>query len=141
MRVDGTFAGRNKPEEHIMTSVQTKPKVLVVEDEALLLFAISDDLKDAGFDVVEAKNADDAIAVLVKDPDIRLVFTDIDMPGSMDGLKLSAVIRDRWPPVRIIVTSGKQRPAAHEMPSEGAFLAKPYTPAGVVNAVRAMLAN
>lgn len=115
------------------------PRVLVVEDEALLLYSISDDLRDAGFDVLEATNADDAIELLGADPTISLIFTDVDMPGSMDGLKLSALVKDRWPPVRIIITSGKQRPAADLIPFEGIFLPKPYTPAGVVAAMHAVL--
>ena len=96
-------------------------------------------MRDAGFDVVEATNADDALRVLNRDPTIVLIFTDVDMPGSMDGLKLSAYVRNRWPPVRIIITSGKQRPAADLIPFEGVFLPKPYTPASVVAAMHAML--
>lgn len=122
--------------------VQANPaRIFVVEDEALLLFSISDDLQDAGFDVLTATNADEAIALLTKHPEIELIFTDIDMPGSMDGLKLSAMVRDRWPPVRIIVTSGKQRPAAHLLPNNAPFLPKPYTTAGVVATMQAMLAD
>ena len=115
------------------------PKVLIVEDEALLLFAIADDLRDAGFEVLEAANADKAIDLLRADADIRILFTDIDMPGSMDGLRLSAVVRDRWPPIRIIITSGKQRPADDLMPKDGMFLAKPYSPVSVVKAMQTML--
>ena len=114
-------------------------KVLVVEDEALIRFTIADDLRDAGFEVFEAETADEAIAILVREP-IRLLFTDIDMPGSMDGLRLSAIVRDRWPPVRIIVTSGKQVPAAALLPAGSQFMPKPYTTAGVLDAVRTMLA-
>ncbi len=115
------------------------PKVLVVEDEALIRFTIADDLREAGFEVLEAATADEAIAVLAREPGIRLLFTDIDMPGSMDGLRLSAVVRDRWPPVRIIVTSGKQVPTPAAMPAGSRFMPKPYTAAGVLDAVRAML--
>ncbi len=115
------------------------PQVLVVEDEALLLFSISDELKDAGFEVFEAVNADDAIRQLNAHRDIQLVFTDIDMPGSMDGLRLSALIRDRWPPVKIIVTSGKLRPAATDLPDEGIFLPKPYTTSTVLAAMQSVL--
>jgi DNA-binding response OmpR family regulator len=114
-------------------------KVLVVEDEALIRFTIADDLRDAGFEVFEAESADEAIAILVREP-IRLLFTDIDMPGSMDGLRLSAVVRDRWPPVRIIVTSGKQVPASELLPEGSQFMPKPYTTAGVLDAVRGLLA-
>ena len=116
-----------------------KPQVLVVEDEALLLFSISDELKEAGFEVFEAVNADEAIRQLDLHQGIGLVFTDIDMPGSMDGLRLSAVIRDRWPPVKIIITSGQLRPDARQLPVEGVFLPKPYTTSGVLAAMQSML--
>jgi two-component system, response regulator PdtaR len=115
------------------------PQVLVVEDEALLLFSIADDLRDAGFEVFEASDADEAIALLSTEPGIGLMFTDIDMPGSMDGLKLSAVVHDRWPPVRIIITSGKHMPSRDRIPDDGLFLPKPYTPASVVSAMNALL--
>lgn len=116
------------------------PVVLVVEDEALLLFSIADDLRDAGFEVLEASNADEAMTLLAANPRISLVFTDVDMPGSMDGLKLSATIRDRWPPVRIIVTSGKQGPAPDRLPAGGVFIPKPYSPAGIAAVMTKMLA-
>jgi two-component system, response regulator PdtaR len=122
-----------------MPASDSHPKVLVVEDEALLLYSISDDLRDAGFEVLEASDAGEAIRLLDANPEIRLLFTDIDMPGQMDGLKLSAVVRDRWPPVRIIITSGKQAPAEGNIPQDGLFLPKPYTPASVVAAMSAML--
>jgi len=111
--------------------------VLVVEDEALLLFSISDELKAQGFLVFEASNADDAVDLLTAHPDIEIVFTDIDMPGSMDGLKLLALVRERWPPVRVIVTSGKKRPTRDMLMDEGWFLPKPYTTAGVVAVIEA----
>lgn len=75
---------------------------------------------------METSNADAAIALLVAHPQIRVVFTDIEMPGSMDGLKLAAYVRDRWPPVAIIVTSGRVLPDEGLVPADGAFLAKPY---------------
>lgn len=118
-----------------------KPKVLVVEDEALLLFNISDDLKEEGFEVFEAANADQAIAILGEHADVGVVFTDIDMPGSMDGLKLWRFVRDRWPPIKIIVTSGKQRPVQGALPDDGIFLAKPYTTASVVDALRGVMGS
>ncbi len=118
---------------------RSKLVVLVVEDEALLRMAISDHLAGEGFEVVEAKDADSAIAMLVQHPEIRLVFTDIDMPGGMDGLKLAAAIRERWPPVKIIVTSGYRRVAVDELPVEAEFMRKPYSPDAVVAAFRHML--
>lgn len=122
-----------------MTQSTTRTKILVVEDEALLLFSIADELTEAGFEVFEASNADQAVKQLEQHKDIGLIFTDIDMPGSMDGLKLSAHVRDRWPPIRIVVTSGKLRPPAESLPREGVFLAKPYTTANVVAALRGVL--
>lgn len=113
--------------------------VLVVEDEALLLFSISDELKDAGFEVFEAVDADEAVRVLTSHPEIAVLFTDIDMPGSMDGLKLSAFVRDRWPPVKIIVTSGKRVPNPSMLPKGGVFLPKPYSPTGVANVIHGLL--
>lgn len=108
--------------------------ILVVEDESLLLFSIAEDLRDAGFTVLEARNADEAIKQLEACPEIRLLFTDIDMPGSMDGLRLSAAVRDRWPPVKIIVTSGKQNPGADALP-DGLFIPKPYSTQAVTSAI------
>jgi CheY-like chemotaxis protein len=122
-----------------MTDGSQGSKLLLVEDEALLLFSIADELRDAGFDVVEASNADQAIAMLKKTPQIRLLFTDIDMPGSMDGLQLSAFVRDHWPPVKIIVTSGKERPPADKFPSDSTFLPKPYSPSRVAAAISELL--
>lgn len=113
--------------------------VLVVEDEAFLLFAIADELREAGYHVLEASNADQAIRILESRQDISILFTDIDMPGSMDGLRLSAAVRDRWPPIKIIITSGKRQPAADAMPSGGVFLPKPYAPAAVAATIEGLL--
>ncbi|EJB07115.1 response regulator containing CheY-like receiver domain and AraC-type DNA-binding domain [Rhizobium leguminosarum bv. trifolii WSM597] len=84
--------------------------VLAVEDEALIRLAIAGELEDQGFVVYSADGADGAIELIEDHPEIAVVFTDIDMPGSMDGIKLAAFVRDRWPPIRIIVTSGRITP-------------------------------
>ena len=110
------------------------PTVLVVEDESLIRFIIVEELHDAGFLTVEANGADEAIAILGARQDITLVFTDVDMPGSMDGAKLAAAVRDRWPPVHIIITSGKAKPEI--MPMHALFIPKPYVPTDVVSAMR-----
>ncbi len=102
--------------------------VLVVEDDALVLISAVAMIEDAGYEVLEASNAYEAIALLEAHPQIRVVFTDIEMPGSMDGLKLAAYVRDRWPPVAIIVTSGRILPDEGALPADGVFLAKPYRP-------------
>ncbi len=80
--------------------------VLIVEDEFLLRMDAVDMIAAAGFEVIEAANADDAIEILEARRDITVVFTDIQMPGSMDGLKLARAVRGRWPPIKIIATSG-----------------------------------
>lgn len=95
--------------------------VLVVEDDPLVLLSAVAMIEDAGYDVLEAANADEAIALLEDHPQIRVVFTDIEMPGSMDGLKLAAYVRDRWPPVAIIVTSGRILPGEGLLPAGRRF--------------------
>jgi CheY-like chemotaxis protein len=110
------------------------PTVLVVEDEVIIRDMVAEELEDAGFTVVVAANADHAISILENRFDIHLVFTDIDMPGSMDGLKLAAAVRDRWPPVHIIITTGKSRPL--EIPANALFIPKPYVGKVVAEAMR-----
>ena len=101
-------------------------KVLVDEDEPLLLMMAVDLVEDAGFEAVEARNADEAIRLLQEMQDIRVMWTDIDMPGSMNGLMLAAVVRDRWPPIEILVVSGMRKPEARDLPDRGVFYSKPY---------------
>jgi len=115
-------------------------QVLVVEDEPLVRMATSLYLEDSGFEVFEAADADEAIALLERHPSIRLVFTDIDMPGSMDGLKLAAFVRDRWPPIRIIVTSGKRMVEVTDLPDGSMFFAKPYGLDAVTAAMHELVA-
>ncbi|MCX8255064.1 hypothetical protein RHAL1_02981 [Beijerinckiaceae bacterium RH AL1] len=124
----------------MISANSTKKTVLVVEDEPLLLMLAADIVEDAGFEAVTAPNADKAIEVLLSRADIDIVFTDIDMPGSMDGLKLAAAIRDRWPPIEIIVTSGKAWPAKSELPDRGMFFPKPYDAARVTAMLQRMAA-
>jgi two-component system, response regulator PdtaR len=100
--------------------------VLVVEDEFLLMMSITEDLIAEGYDVLTASNAGRAIKILESRNDIETIFTDIEMPGSMDGLKLAKAVRNRWPPVNIVITSGKKRPCQSEMPKNSRFVAKPY---------------
>lgn len=112
--------------------------VLVVEDEALVRMGIVDFLEDHGFEVFEAENADDAITILVSTPRITIIFTDVDMPGGMDGLKLAAAVRNRWPPIKIVVTSGHRKVNLDDLPVEAKFFGKPYNPDEIVKALRQM---
>ena len=113
--------------------------VLVVEDEVLIRLDMVDCLEEAGFEVEEAANAEQAIGILERRMDIRLVFTDVDMPGSMDGLKLAAYVRDRWPPIKIIVTSGHVSVAPEQIPAGGRFFSKPYHRPEIAEAIRDMI--
>jgi CheY-like chemotaxis protein len=103
------------------------PLVLVVEDEPLLRLNAVSLLEEAGYATVEAGSAARAIQHLETNASIRAVFTDIDLPGEMDGMRLAAVIRDRWPPVELIVTSGHVTVEDGELPERGVFLPKPYS--------------
>ena len=102
--------------------------VLVVEDELLIRLNAVAVLEDAGYATLQAGSADKAIQQLEANAGIRAVFTDVDMPGNMDGLQLAAVIRDRWPPVELLVTSGHVSVEQSRLPERGHFLPKPYSP-------------
>jgi two-component system, response regulator PdtaR len=112
------------------------PVILIVEDEFLLRMDSAEVIENAGFQVFQAGNADEAIAILTTRPNIQVVFTDIQMPGSMDGLKLARFVRDRWPPIKIVATSGLVRVEDHDLPAGSVFLPKPYRGAEVVSALR-----
>jgi two-component sensor histidine kinase/CheY-like chemotaxis protein len=99
--------------------------VLVVEDEMLLRMRAVDMVEDAGFTAVEAVNADDALAVLESRSDIELLFTDIQMPGSMDGLKLAYAVHERWPLIKIILVSGQLKLTDNDKPPDSRFFGKP----------------
>jgi CheY-like chemotaxis protein len=113
--------------------------VLIVEDEFLLRVDAAEMIEAAGFEVVEAGNADQAIRILEARPDITVVFTDIQMPGSMDGLKLARAVRGRWPPIKIIATSGRPNLGEQDLPEGGRFLRKPYSPMQVTGVLRELI--
>jgi len=115
------------------------PLVLVVEDEVLVRMNALSLLEEAGFGVLEAGNADEAISLLERRKDIRIVFTDINMPGNMDGLRLAHAIRNRWPPIELVLTSGQMRVSDEDMPERGLFLGKPYEPSELVEVVRSLV--
>jgi two-component system, response regulator PdtaR len=99
--------------------------VLIVEDEPLVRVAGVDLLAEAGFEVLEAGNADEALRILEATPEVRVVFSDVEMPGSLDGLGLARNICQCWPRIGILLTSG-HRIRAETLPREARFLAKPY---------------
>ena len=112
--------------------------VLVVDDDVLVRMNAVFQLEEAGFDTLEAGSADEAIGLLETRSDIKVVFTDINMPGSMDGLALAHAIRHRWPSVELVVTSGYARVRDEDMPERGLFLGKPYQPAELVRMVQSV---
>ena len=101
------------------------PNVLIVEDEMMLRMRAVDIVEDAGFHSVEAVNADEAMSILESRSDISLLFTDIQMPGTMDGLKLAHTVHNRWPDIKIILVSGQVRPTDAERPVDSRFFGKP----------------
>jgi CheY-like chemotaxis protein len=112
-----------------------RPVVLVVEDEFLIRMHAAEMIEEAGFEVLEASNADEAVAILEARLDIAVVFTDIQMPGSMDGLKLARAVRNRWPPIHIVATSGLVDVRTGDLPNGGRFLPKPYSSTQVIGAL------
>lgn len=103
-----------------------KPVILVVEDEELLRIHAADLLDDQGFAVIEAGNAAAALKVLETRDDVRLLFTDVQLPGAYDGLDLARQVHERWPNILLVITSGRARPARAEIPDDGRFVPKPY---------------
>jgi DNA-binding NtrC family response regulator len=125
-----------------MSSAMTssKPVVLIVEDEPIIRMNAADFLTDFGIDSVEAANADEALSILGSRPDIDVVFTDVNMPGSMDGLELSRLVSERWPALGIIITSGMIRLARSALATNTLFFEKPYDLDKVVSSIRKLAA-
>lgn len=114
--------------------------ILVVEDNHLILMSALDLIATAGYEGIAAANADEAIAILERRADVKLVFTDIEMPGTIDGVKLAHYIRDRWPPIHLIVASGKQVKEASHLPAGARFFSKPYDNNSIIAEIAHMLA-
>jgi CheY-like chemotaxis protein len=101
----------------------------------LIRLKLADELEELGFQVFEAADSQAAIDQLLRYPEIKVLFTDIDMPGDMNGLRLAAFVQNRWPPVKIIITSGKHRFGVDELPVAGIFIAKPYSCGSVAETI------
>jgi two-component system, response regulator PdtaR len=114
--------------------------VLVVEDESLIRMDTASSLESAGFIVYEAENAAKAILCLELHEEIMLIFTDVNMPGTMDGLALAHYVRGRWPPVKIIVTSGYAKVGESDLPPGSLFVEKPYYPKNIADKMNALMA-
>ncbi|GAN54199.1 response regulator [Tanticharoenia sakaeratensis] len=113
----------------------TPRTVLVVEDDALVRLLAVELLKEAGHSVHQAPNARTALRLLKSNPEIDTLFTDVSMPIGMDGVRLVGAVREAYPDIQVIVTSGARHPKAGDMPLGGVFLPKPYEPAHVLAAI------
>jgi CheY-like chemotaxis protein len=125
----------------MIQSQKEPPVILIVEDEFLIRAATAEIMRDAGFEVLEAADGDRAMAMLETRSDVRVVFTDIHMPGSMDGAKLAQAVRHRWPPVRIIATSGRVSLEDLGLPAGTVLFPKPYSPEHVVWTLHALTSS
>ncbi len=113
--------------------------VLLVEDEPLVRMCAADILEDEGFQVIEAATAPAALSILEKRDDVTALFTDIDMPGGMNGLELAGIVHARWPHIALVVTSGRYRVGADHLPGDGIFIGKPYAAAAPVRIIRELI--
>jgi CheY-like chemotaxis protein len=110
--------------------------VLIVDDEDLVRTVGSDILEEGGYRVLEAGNAAEALQCLESETEVVVLFTDVNMPGTPDGLGLARMVNSRWPEVKILVASGNVRPRAGDLPDDGVFLSKPYRADDLLSLVR-----
>lgn len=124
---------------------QSKPlnrlPVLVIEDEPVLRGEALDMVEGAGFEAVEATSVRDAIRILEERLDIRMVYMDLDMPRSIKGIEMAAAIRDRWPPIEIILTAAFFDAEDLDLPARAEFFPKPIRREEIVSAMRRMTAH
>jgi CheY-like chemotaxis protein len=115
--------------------------VLVVDDEPMVRMLGADILEGAGYRVIEAADAAEALRVLEGAGGVSLLFTDVNMPGDLDGLDLARTVRKRWPDIRLLIVSGKEHPTGKELPIAGRFMLKPYDVENLLTQVRELLAQ
>jgi len=130
----------NEIPRHVLPSVpdpsRPPPSILIVEDEAFVRLLGAGMLAHAGFRVIEAADGDEALELLEADADVQLLFTDVNLPGAIDGVALARPVHERWPRIGIIVVSGKELPQPHELPAGSHFHRKPYDAEAVVGHAR-----
>jgi CheY-like chemotaxis protein len=124
-----------------MMSGRSVGRVLVVDDEAFVRMLVADVLDEAGYDVLEAHDAQAALTTLKDSPDVRVLFTDINMPPGMNGLDLAEQVHRRWPGIGLVISSGYERPSDDQIARGAIFVPKPFRPEDVVGAVRAVAAR
>jgi CheY-like chemotaxis protein len=116
------------------------PSILIVEDEAFVRVLGAGMLTHAGFRVIEAADSDEALELLEADADVQLLFTDVNLPGSIDGVAFARQVHERWPRVGIIMVSGQASPHPSDLPDGCRFHRKPYDEAAVVMHARELTA-
>ncbi len=121
------------------SQIDARPVALVVEDEVLVRMYACELLEEQGFNVLQAATAERALKVMEADPQVRLLFTDIQMPGAFDGMDLARRVHARWPKVRLVITLGQRRPSRAEIPDDGRFLAKPYAAQELISQVNDLM--
>ena len=114
--------------------------ILIVEDEPIQRMQLVDLVAEAGFEAIEATDADIAVDILETRFDIRVVVTDIDMPGSMNGMRLAATVRSRWPPIEIILMTAGLAPDPATLPARSVFFSKPLRSRDVIATLQAFAA-
>ena len=122
-----------------VTDIPPNALIVVVDDDVFERMGASVMFVDAGYRVLEAGDADEALHFFETNADVRLLFTDVSMPGSMSGSDLAHRVAERWPEVGIIMTSGRPRPL--KLPLSMLFHDKPYEPAAVLRQAREMTAQ
>lgn len=118
-----------------------RPVVLLVEDEPLVRLTQVDILREAGFWVLEAEDADEAFETSRRRKDVSVILTDVDMPGSLDGFEFARLVAQGWPKVGVLVISGKAFPNPGDMPPSAVFIAKPVHPDALVEHLRAIMSD
>ncbi|MGO4740199.1 response regulator [Bosea sp. 2KB_26] len=118
-----------------------KPVVLIVEDEPIIRMYAALLVEEAGYLAVEAATADEALAILEQRDDVRILFTDVEMPGSLNGLQLVEVVREKWPPIGLMVTSGHVRVDPQKLPERARFFRKPYSESEIIRTLKSLPAS
>lgn len=130
-----------EPDMMVLDRTVAPPVVLIVEDEMLLRMRAVDMVEDAGYTSVEAVDADEAVTILEARSDIALLFTDIQMPGSMDGLRLAHAVHERWPPIKIILVSGALKLEKSDIPPDSRFFGKPLEAKEMIAEIQEMIGH
>jgi two-component system, response regulator PdtaR len=133
------FTGADDHSFNSAAELAAKPVILVVEDEVLVRIVQVDILREAGFRVAEAQDADEAFEILRSRSEIATVLTDVDMPGSLNGFEFARLVKQGWPEVGVLVISGKTQPGPGDLPPGVGFVHKPIRPAALVERIRAVV--